>query len=515
MLYIQKYKIVVNFGCIALLSTMLTFSSCKKFLDEKPSKTSSLVVTTTTQLNALLDNYRTFYIENNRTAINSTDDYGLNLNLYNASPGTFKLPLIQFFLWDSQYIPNDNTERLWNGEYQKIFNANLVLDQVDKVSGSKEDKDNLKADAHFIRAYSYWVLANTYCLPYTEASKNEMGLPLKVSTSFEESVKRVPLYQVYELIESDLAEALKTKVSLTQGTLHRNWRANIAAVNGFAARYYLNRNNYAEALKYANNALAEHHELVDYNTEMRYGQDQKVSIDGGTPNQKDVVIKYPYTHDSQVDLTDLIGWKELLYFRVLEERGWWFVPSQSLIDLYDQDHDLRYKYHVVQNYSYDRGLIKPSYSYPGYIFFFKSKLLSGPTVAEMLLTKAEAQARLNDPQAAMTTLNTLRAKRITPGNWLNLTASDRDDAIKKIADERRREMPYTQRWFDIRRYNNNDDPKDNILMTRTFYPYSVSSVLSSQPAKTYTLPINSRRFAAPIPNTEIISSDGAIQQNSY
>jgi hypothetical protein len=211
----------------------------------------------------------------------------------------------------------------------------------------------------------------------------------------------------------------------------------------------------------------------------------------------------------------MLGWKEFLYFRMLYHESWWYIPSQELLNLYDQAHDLRYKYHIVEGYSYDRGATKPSYNYPGYIFFFKDRLPSGPTVAEMLLIKAEAMAHTGDVQGAMSQLNILRAKRMVPGSWVNITATDKDDAIKKVTDERRREMPFVQRWFDIRRYNNNEYANDDINLSKTFYPYTVSAVLNTQPVKTYSLPKGSRRWAAPLPRTEIISSNGVIQQNTY
>jgi hypothetical protein len=49
-----------------------------EFLEERPSKTTSLVVTTADQLDALLSRYAGFYAEGNRTPIYSTDDYGLD-----------------------------------------------------------------------------------------------------------------------------------------------------------------------------------------------------------------------------------------------------------------------------------------------------------------------------------------------------------------------------------------------------------------------------------------------------
>lgn len=514
MKYITKNS---TFGKVLCgITIMATLVSCSQFLDERPSKTTSLVVTTTDQLDALLGAYASFYLEPNRTNIFSSDDYGLPKNLYDARPGTFALQGIQFMLWDTEYLPDVIQETFWSGEYGKIFRANMVLSYLDRVSGPEDHKTALKAEAHFVRAYSYWTLANTYCLPYTEANKNELGLPLKTSTSFEEPYERQTLEATYNLIESDLQEALTINVPLMGSNGRaRHWRANKAAVNGFAARYWLHRNNYTEALKYANLALAEHQVLVDYNTEMRYGRPSTVNINTGTPQAQTVTLQFPYTHDNQTDLTDMMAWKEFLYFRMLNHGSWWYVPSQELLDLYDQDNDLRFKYHMVQHYSYDRGLTNPSYSWPGYVFFFKDRLPSGPTVAEMILIKAEAQARTDDYNNAMLTVNQLRVKRMAPGAWVNLTAANKNEAIRKILEERRRELPFTHRWQDIRRFNNNDDPNDDVELSRDFYEYNVANVDANSAIKTYSLPKNSRRFATPIPRTEIISSQDRIVQNTY
>jgi hypothetical protein len=511
----KKYSTIIYKFFIPLVA-FTGFSSCNDYLDEMPSKTTSLVVTTTAQLDALLNNYSSFYSEGNRTAIYSTDDYYLTKQLYDARPGTFSsMATIEFQLWDINFLPDDTREVFWSGEYRKIFTANMALEYVDKVTGPESEKAAIKADAHLIRAYSYWELANTYCLPYKESNKNEPGLPIKTSTSFEQPFGRQPLEKVYQLIESDLTEALKTTVHLVQAGKARHWRASKAGVNGFAARYWLSRFNYTKALEYANAALAEYNTLVDYNVDMKYGNDQSVTINSGTPSAQTVVLKYHYTHNNQIDFTDMLGWKEFLYFRMLNHESWWYIPSQELLSLYDQTHDLRYKYHMVEGYSYDRGMTKPSYDYPGYIFFFKDRIPSGPTVAEMLLIKAEALARTNNINGAMDALNTLRAKRMTPGAWVNLVATGQDDAIHKVIDERRREMPFVQRWFDLRRYNNNEDPNDDVVLTKSFYPYTISAVQTTQPVQTYTLPKNSRRYAAPLPRTEIISSNGVITQNTY
>lgn len=501
---------------IYIIIFSLLMSSCEDFLSEKPSKSSSLVPTSVEQLEYLLNLYSTFYQEGNRTIIYSTDDYGLLPELYQAKSNIYSVAAVQFAAWDTEFLPFDTRENFWPGEYKKIFTANMIMSNLSKVEGSDAQKEQLRLESHLVRAVSMWNLAQTYCLPYTNANKDEPGLVLKKSTSFEEPYERATLEETYAMIESDVEEALKltNKMELVNNKF-RSWRGSKAAANAFAARYYLNRNDYQKALTHANVALQEHNVLMDYNTDMRYS-----SITSNvTVNGKPVPVLYPYTHDNQTDMTDMMEWKEFYYFRMLYHESWWYVPSPELLALYDQTHDLRFKYHMVDNYSYDRGLTNPAYEYPGYVFFYKDRIPIGPTVAEMLLIKAECLARDNKVSEAMTAVNQLRAKRFdnqAPSQVINLTASSKNEAVAKILEERRREMPFSQRWYDIRRLNSNEDTFDDVpVLTRNFYGYNSATITPAGGLKTYSLEKNSRRFAAPIPDTEILSSEGVIKQNTY
>jgi tetratricopeptide (TPR) repeat protein len=494
-------------------------TSCKKFLDEKPSKSEGILITTASGLDAVLNNYLNFYSVGNNVAVYSTDDNGLSDVLYAARPTSFPSSVVQYSCWDIANLPQTdqalNATNLWNGEYSKIYIANTVLANVDQVSGSAAEKAALKADAAFIRAYSYWTLANAYCLPYTDANKNEPGLPVKTKPDYD-LAGRGTLADTYAQISADLAEALKTTVPLVQGGTIRMQRANVAAVNAFAARYYLSLNDYANALKYANAALAAYGTLVDYNTGMRNGNSSTITINSGKPNQQTVVVNFPYTHDkATIDPTDIFGWKEMLYYRLAVNSNRWFIPSQELMNLYDQTNDLRFKYHYIQNYSYIRGMSNPSYSYPGYVFFADNAVIEGPTTAEMYLIKAECEARSGDFNTAINTVNQLYSKRTLTGTAA-LTASSQAQAITVILQERRREMPFRQRWVDIRRLNSNSDPNDDVsLLSRTFFPYTATSVNSTAPVQVYTLPKGSRRFASPLPLNDINASNGLLPQNAY
>ena len=502
-----------------LLSFVIGLSllfGCDDFLDEKPSKSTSLVITSIDQLEYILNSYSTFYQESNRAAIYSSDDYGLLPELYNAKSNSYSLAGVQFATWNIENLPFDSRENFWQSEYKKIFNANMILSYLPKVSGSDADKELIKNEAHLIRAISMLNLVQTYSLPYTEANAGEPGIVLKQSTSFEESYERATLRETYELIESDLNEALKlTNKMEVVNNKFRSWRGSKGAANAYAARYWLIRNNYAKALEYANVALQEHNAMMDYNTDMRYSSIPSNATVGGVP----VPILYPYTHDNQSDLTDMMEWDELYYFRLMYHESWWYIPSPELLSLYDKNYDLRFRYHIVDNYSYDRGLTNPAYEYPGYIFFYKDRIPSGPTVAEMLLIKAESLARQDKVALAIDAVNQLRDKRMdssAPSDAKYLSASNKNEATSVILEERRREMPFSQRWFDIRRLNNNEDTADDVgALTRNFYGYNSSTITPSTGIISYSLEKNSRRYAAPIPNTEIQSSEGVIEQNKY
>ncbi|WP_209866112.1 RagB/SusD family nutrient uptake outer membrane protein [Chitinophaga sp. OAE865] len=497
-----------------LLGSILGFVSCTdKFLDELPSKSSSLPLTNTAQLDAILANYRDFWAEANKANIYASDDVALLTGLYKSAPGFYSGAAIvglQAAVWDYNNLINAQSDDFWSKEFSKIFRANMVLNAIDKVSGMEDEKARLKAEAHFIRAYSYWVLANTYCLPYTEANKGEMGLPLKTSTSFEEPVGRATLEDTYKFIEADLQEALKSKQALVQNGAAQHWRANTAGINGFAARYYLNLNNYQVAMKYADAALAEYNTLVDYNTGVNFGFTFNINV----PGQGPIPLQFPSMFTtSPVDYTTRIAWKENMYIRVLD--GNFSFPSSDLLAAYDTANDLRYKYNVVEHLSYMVGAVNPAFDYPGYVFYYITALPSGITTGEMYLVKAECQARLGDFNGGIATLNILRAKRMKPGPWVNLAAVDKADAIKKILLERRREIPFTQRWFDLRRYNNNDDPNDDVTVTKSFFKFTATAISGNEPPINYTLEKNSRKYALPINNVDIVTSNGIIKQNTY
>jgi len=124
---------------------------------------------------------------------------------------------------------------------------------------------------------------------------------------------------------------------------------------------------------------------------------------------------------------------------------------------------------------------------------------NGLATDEVLLTRAECRARKGDASGAMADLNMLLQKRWrNTVTYTSLTATDAEDALRKILTERRKELCFRGiRWTDLRRLNK--DPRFAITLKRVVGSHE------------YTLPPDDKRYVYPIPNDEIVFS--GVEQN--
>lgn len=507
------------------IASLLTFTvtSCDKYLAEPPSKSKGVELTTVEQLHGLLNkaSFSDLRTQIAPAIMYSSDSFEMTPEQYAKGfrfAGT-DLDIIQMSVWEMPF--SENTNHLisyWAAGYEGVYMANLVLTNIDKVSGSDTEKAKVKARAHLLRAYSYFELAQYYCLPYSQSTLGELGLPIKVGTGYEEDATRVSLKDTYAFIEDDLKQALLLDEPLFENGKRMSWKETTATANALAARFYLATENYTLAKQAAEKALSFDKSIRDYSDGTIT---QKLDLFSGVMVASNTIIENFHT-------TFIADWDGAYYNRtpLYLFESCMPIVSNKLMHLYgDHQFDLRKKFFVLEDMknvgsmkifvgnNFDQAIKVPGYYQHGQFY-----TNIAPTVVEMILTKIEATARLGNYQQAISELNAFRKFRFdrqTPESILQLQAKDQQEAVLQVLNERHREFPYTVRWFDLRRINFNADSFDDVTVTKQFFPLKASAVAYTSQPITYTLAPGSRRVAVAIPLQEIVSANGVIQQNKY
>ena len=457
----RKYLVLVLF-----MSTVL--SSCKKsFLEAKPSST-ILTPRSLADIQGLLDNSLVLNVTGALPQMSSDDYFIADQNAFDALSGqTYK----NAYLWQKDIYSGETNIPDWKEIYTAVFYANSALDalnSMDREQMAGSEWRNLKGSALFFRSFALYDLARNFCPVYNESSADsDLGIPLKLTSGIDEVLSRSTLRQTYELIIGDLINA-ESLVRDDFSVLLRN-RPSKTAVYAMLSRIYLSMGKYSEAEQYADKSLDKYNKLIDYN---------KVSTSSATP--------FSYSTDETIFYSNqLISYSATTGYNSRPAIG----VDPQLYGMYAPN-DLRLSIFFVKNpignYNVKRGYVG------GGLYAF-----TGLATDEMILIKAECAARRNETSLAMTTLNTLLVNRYKTGTFSPLKASGAEDALKKILDERRKELIWRAlRWSDLKRLNKEGA---GIVLTRKLGSSS------------YTILPNSSLYTFPIPDDEIALS--GIDQN--
>lgn len=408
----------------------------------------------------------------NRRELKYTNDYSYLLNNSMVFSPTFGTPILSSdditfamltyqqqqtesvawpYTWSNQIVP-DNTEDLnWSRPYKQIYTANEVIAGVmQSLDGSDEQKRAILAEAKVQRAYAYFVLANLYGDIYDpQTAENAMGVPLLLQPDLFASLKRASLGQVYAQILQDLNDAL-VDIPTTASTKRH---PNKAAVEALLAIVHLHMRNFDLAATHADAALQYNATLLDLQ--------QFATSASGYP--------LPFNHPETYFLKQ-VG-------QSIDQQ-----LNPELVSLFDTKDLRRTVYMQAGTGQMPSGALR-------------SKKMSvmvgapnaGPSVPEMLLIKAEVEARKGNTTTAMEFVNKLRSKRFKQQDFTPLVANSADQALQLIVDERRREFFGTGlRWLDMRRFNL--DAKLAKEFKRQFINQD------------YTLKINSASYVYPVAN---------------
>lgn len=446
----KHIKIIV----LVLLLAAFYLSSCKKFLDESPDKKLA-VPTTLADCKALLRYYSVIVVG---AAIDeaSADNYYLLKADYDGLPYEgFK----RAYTWQPDEI-FDVRDNDWARQYRKIYYCNTVLTALPNIavtSLNKTEWNTIKGEALFIRGNAFLQLVNIWA-PAFDESKNDMGIPLRLSDDFNEPSVRASVTESYDQVTKDLKEA----AALLPAQMQHPTIASKAAAFAYLSRAYLAMGKYEAAASYADSTLELKNDLLDYN------------LISPAPN-------FPFNQfNAEQIFHNVAGITHLV--------NDWMRIDTTLYKMYGLE-DCR-KTLFFKKFTDGSIAFKGNYNGVG------SEHFCGMATDEIYLTRAECKARLGNLPHALADLNLLRKKRIKTAAYTDMVAPTAAAALDSILTERRKELPMRfVRWMDIKRLNRDGA---GIVLKRKMNNIE------------YTLLPNDLRYALPLPE-DIIQLSGMPQ----
>lgn len=426
-----------------LLFALIALSGCQKFLDVKPK--GKFIPKYIKDYEELSSNPS--YASNSNALLERLSD---NIFLTDARiTGSLTQSTTKAYQWMPELFIQTETDGGWDPMYNNIYNANIIIEDVEKLKdGTEQQRNEVLGDAFCNRAFAYWNLVNLYAKDYdAKTAATDLGVPLITVADLEGKPKRATVAAVYDLILQDLLKA-KDQLPDVAKNVYRNNKMTALAM---LARVYQSMDNYPEAKKYANMVLQLKSTLFDYNV-MSF---------------KDPLKPLAGINNRPVDyLTpELISYKLTGFGSILTNCS---ISPDFLSVLGTKD--LRYVYNFTTLDRLGKPITDP---YPLYI---NADLVYSLNVPEMMLISAESEARAGQIAPALTLLNNLRKKRFKPADYADLTATTADDALKLVIDERRRELfGKGLRWFDMRRLDSDSRFRKTYTRANTAGTYKLEA----------------------------------------
>lgn len=226
-----------------LLAVVLSFSSCKHFIEVEAPKNSMTpaIVFQNNDLatSAVLGLYEQMALNGYASGGPRSLSVALGLSADEfIGYGTENVQISQNeLLTDNFFVLN-----VWSSIYARIYNANAILEGLDYSDGvTPAVKKQLKGEVLFNRAFNYFYLVNLFG-----------EVPLHLSTDYQANAKasKSMVKEVYDQVINDL-KAAELLLEDNYITIERV-RPNKAAVQALLARTFLYRQDWPNAEKYAN-----------------------------------------------------------------------------------------------------------------------------------------------------------------------------------------------------------------------------------------------------------------------
>jgi tetratricopeptide (TPR) repeat protein len=452
---------------ILLTYILLALAACKKqdeWLDVKSNK-SDVIPNTLKDFQALLDNTN---VMNNLPSMGQigSDNTSPTDAMLQAAGITSERNAILWApdIYEDEILPLED----WATAYRMVEYSNIVLEGLKKITPTGQNEaeyNNVYGSALFYRGLAFYSIAQLYAKPYVKSTAStDLGIVIRLAADVNEKSVRSTLQQSYDQIISDFTNAA-AKLPLTS---IYSTRPNRSTTFAYLSKVYLAMEEYPLALINAEESLKINNTLLNYNTITSTATFPFPTYQSGNPEVKFFAYSISYSVQSLSNM----------------------VVEPTLYNSYSNN-DLRKTLFYRINAD---GTKNFKGRYTG-----NAPLFGGLGNNEVYLIKAECQARAGAYGDSMATLNSLLITRWVTGTYVPYSASNENDALNIILNERRKDLPFTGslRWEDLRRLNR--DPRFAKTLTRTIA------------GKTYSLPPNDPRYTFPIIPIEIAAY--GLQQN--
>jgi len=404
---------------IYIISLVVLFSSCKKFLEVEPQlqvdQDQAIINagSATTAANGLFN------------LLSSNGYYGSNFPaLSYLSAGDIQ--------WSgSQSDPNEITKHLtsatngyvqsaWTAIYRTISQANYIIDKVPGVTDpqfSTALRNQYLGEAYFVRALSYFDLARGW---------GGVQLILKpTNTSSDNSdIPRSGLADTYAQVLKDLNAA----ETLVPTAVNRN-RVSLRTVQALKARFYLYQKNWALAEQFATSVIGDN---ANYSLVAPYS----AFFANNASNTNESILELAYTTSNTNN-----------------HSNWWLPPALGGRREWSPNDALVAQLNNPAVGGNRNALIART-APPGNLWYgrlyYRNPLGTDPAylirIAELYLIRSEARAYQGNLTAATADLNAVRIRAgLNPG-----TASTLAGILLALENERQLEFAFEgDRWFDL------------------------------------------------------------------
>ena len=439
-------KKIFKYACFGLIGCMTLTSCLDSALETSPTDSMSgtgLLANANAALVPLNGVYRSMYASWS-PAGNTHQSFGISS--YNLMADVMGDDFIQaaqgsgWFWYDCLYSYD-----LWNCYYTWISNANYILDAEETMEGEEADVNYVIGQAYAIRAYSYFMLAQSFARTY-KGHETEPCCPIytEPTVAGTQGKPRATVQEVYDQILADINKA----VELLNGTTRQHIsHIDYSVAQGIRARIGLVMEDWNMAKTAAKEAIATSGcEVIPVEDFMGLNSTTAANVMWGAAINSDQSGMYAsfFSHMDQDGTGYANGgaYKEInkiLYDGMAQNdsrRAWWDPTDERNEDLgYMQN---KFRFADTQTWTGD------------YIWM---------RVEEMYLTAAEAECRLGEEAAAKEDLSAVMSQRVEgytctkTGTALGKLTSDvTGSLLEEIITQRRIELwGEFGRIYDIRR----------------------------------------------------------------